>query len=209
LTEKLPWFPSLILAVLAWTVTHIVDRVNQTPALEYRVSRDNFEYSKTITVYLTNITRDTDFTNVIIVLQNTGDMRKKCTREKDVSVSIDCPNITPFQPADDGGDAPSIDETSVSFIIPKMMPGSIYKITSSYTGKEIPRIRISSSSSTIRITQRTIETIFAKNEIIILIAMVLFWIFTLFITINKSYFTSIYMHLITNFKLWKSRRRRS
>jgi hypothetical protein len=191
LNDKLPWFFSLILAVIGWTITHIVDRVNETPALEYKISNEISSNFNNVEIEITNITRSTAFQNIIIVLQDVGDIRNYCGYEAKKIDEEFCPKITPVQPAEDGKEAPSVDERSVSFNIPRIMPGSVYRIKSPYVKTETPKIRISSNISTIKMTSRNIETVFAKNEIDILLILLSSWIIILSLILNRRYLSKI------------------
>ena len=81
---------------------------------------------------------------------------------------------------------------SITFNIPKIMPGSTYRLQSGYKSDKIPIVRITSNSSVIRIIPAGIETFFQKNEILILFNSVVFWILILVISYRYKFFLNYF-----------------
>ena len=192
MTSKLLLLPTTILAVIGWTTTRIVDRVNNTPALEYSISKNQKFKFDNIILEISNINRNIAFENVDIIFQGAGDIRTICSPQFYQKRRNFCPEIIPVQPAEDGKDAPIINQNSITFNIPKIMPGSTYRLQSGYKSDKIPIVRITSNSSVIRIIPAGIETFFQKNEILILFNSVVFWILILVISYRYKFFLNYF-----------------
>ncbi len=73
-SEKAPYILTLIVAGMAWTLSHIVDPLLATPMLTYSIQVLNDGGKKSIYLTLKNITRDKTFRDVrVIVTAAPGD----------------------------------------------------------------------------------------------------------------------------------------
>jgi hypothetical protein len=154
-TDKAPYAVTLVVAALAWTITHIVDRLLATPIVTYE--RQIIENSGKKSVYLTlkNITRDRTFRDVHLILTASP------------GGSITETAVIPIQPAFEGNQAGTTVGRTFDYTFPEMQPGSQLEISATFTGRDQPTLRMS-AQGTIAFVRPSWETCIVENELPIL-----------------------------------------
>ena len=96
LTEKIPFALAALFAVFAWSVTQIVDRVVESPTIEYKIGIENIVSksggpAKRLVVKLTNLSSKKTFEDLQIVL-------RKVRPEDDTLLLADSGDVIPTVP---------------------------------------------------------------------------------------------------------------
>jgi hypothetical protein len=73
LTDKAPYIVTIVIAALAWALTHMADRLLSTPMIKYTTQEISSNNSKTIFLTFKNITRDKTFKGLQILLTAPSD----------------------------------------------------------------------------------------------------------------------------------------
>jgi hypothetical protein len=177
LAEKAPYIITLIVAALAWTLTHIVDRLLAAPLLTYQHQIIENGGKKSLYLTLKNITKDKTFQNVHLILTAAP------------GGSIADAAVIPIQPAWEG-DQPGVTAgRTFAYTFSKMQPESQYEISISYSGNDPPTLRMS-SDGTISFVSPSWETWIVENEISLLAWLLIAGIICLvFATMAASYLT--------------------
>lgn len=171
MADNAPWVVTVALGCAGWFLTHTVDRVTESPTLEYELTTISINSTATAKLQLTNITRDHTFDEVKVDFLGTR------------GTTFSNPSAVTVQPADDGSTSPVVGGDTASFTVARMQPGNVYRLSVSYKGKNAPTVRITSDRSIIRPVPPSLETSFAKNEFSYLLAIGLiagvgFWIYS-------------------------------
>jgi hypothetical protein len=166
-SEKAPYIVTLIIAGLAWTITHIVDRLLATPMLTYQIQELAENGKRSVYITLNNIERDRAFRDVRLTLTAApGD-------------SLSNPVIIPVEPASEG-DQPGMQAgRTFDFKFPEIQPGGRFEISASYKGPTRPSLRISLANGSIYAVQPSTETFLVEHEIEVLTGLVVVWLITL------------------------------
>lgn len=161
---------------LGWLVTHIVDRIVSTPAVQYKIEHPTID-SNIFSIKLENITRNQHFDDVSLTVRS----EKKCGEKNQITDCFTEKKFIAIEPANLGYRPVTFTEVSMSYNIPRMMPGSEYVLSAVYNGTASNKIYINldSNKSTIRYINKSIETYIVKNEIKILLIILILWGFSL------------------------------
>ena len=168
MSDKAPYVVTFILGVLGWLVSHMVDRIVETPTLEYHVEEIDDGGRRGMIVELINVTRNKSFAGLEarIVFEDARQYGKA--------------TLTTAQPAFEGTTPPTTVGGTTTFTLPPMLPGSEAAFGVSAISMRKPSLRISSTEATpIRLQQRGLETFFARNEIAILLGLFILWLLAL------------------------------
>ncbi|WP_341705257.1 hypothetical protein [Ferrovibrio sp.] len=162
-----PLFVSLFTGILAWSISHLADRVIESPSLLYSSTVESLTDPsisietdpKTLTVRLQNLSRDKTFKNVEILLTAPA------------GSSMNAFRITPTQPAHEGNNPQILAGLSGRALLPEIQPNWKFDIVAEFVG-ETPSVRISAPNSVMRLIEPGFEATLAKNEFGILVAVV-------------------------------------
>src|SRR5579862_4471686 len=158
-----PIIVTLAIGVLGWTLTHIVDRIEGSPALKYSTEHQVSGANSTISLTIKNITDDKTFRKLTIVLAAPPQSTFKDAR------------ILPIEPAFEGDEPWQLAGRAAKFTIPAIQPGWEFKITGQYSGSGQAVVRFETADSTIRALEPSIETCLAESESKILYVLVIVW----------------------------------
>lgn len=166
-SEKAPYIVTLVVAGLAWTLTHIVDRLLATPMLTYHFQELTDGAKKSVYVTLENIGRDKVYRDVRITLTAAqGD-------------SLSNPVIIPVEPASEGDEPGERAGRTFDFKSPEIQPGGKFEISTSYSAANRPTLRIAMQSGSIYALQPSVETYLVKHEMGILAVLMFAWLIAL------------------------------
>jgi len=158
-TESITILLSSILAVEGWLLTHIADRINQSPLLEYRVDHEEGGEGRKLILQVQNLSRNISYKNLdIVVTAGRGG-------------TIESTEVVPVVPASEGDEAPVEAKYSSRFTIPNLMPSSIVRAYIAYKGTD-PFFRLSSNDQPIMAVQPNAETFIARHEVVLLILLI-------------------------------------
>ena len=168
-SDKAPYIVTVLMAGLAWALTHFVDRLLTTPMLRYEVQ--NFSSPSGQTQYLTfhNITRDKTFRKVRLTLTAPDD-----------GVFTGAV-VIPIQPASEGDTPYQMAGRTFEFTFPELQPGWRVEISSTYTGSSPPSLRLSSPDQTIYTVTSSFQTLLVQHELEALLLLAALWAVILFI----------------------------
>ena len=167
-TDKAPYIVTLIVAGLAWTLTHIVDRLLATPLLTYQQQIIENGGKKSLYLTLRNITRDKTFRNVRLIVTATPG-----------GTIIDA-SVIPIQPAWEGDQPGTMAGRTFAYTFSEMQPDSQYEVSVTYGGSDPPTLRMA-SDGTISFVHRSWETWVVENEISLLAYLLGFGIISLLV----------------------------
>jgi len=167
LSEKAPYIVTLVVAGMAWTLSHIVDPLLATPMLMYSIQVLNDGGKKSIYLTLKNITRDKTFHDVrVIITAAPGDTLANRA-------------VIPVQPAWEG-DQPGVREgRTFDFTFPEIQPNGQFEMTASYRTETRPSLRISEPKGTVDPITPSVETFLVEHEIALFGGLLAFWIIVL------------------------------
>lgn len=165
--ERLSYFITAVAAVLGWLITHYVDRVTQTPTIEYSISETAEDGARRIEYRLTNVNRNQAFGPI--------EVRFISPRSSPI---IDSLSVRPVEPASEGSGNITTTSHSAQFDVPKMLPGSAIKFTLRVKGPKRPHIYLLSKENkeSIHFTRRGLDTWVAANETKIVVWLIGIWI---------------------------------
>jgi hypothetical protein len=166
--DKAPYIVTIIVAGLAWALTHVVDRLLGTPLLTYQTQITESSGKKSLYVTLKNITRDKTFRNVRVILTAaTGDLITNAA-------------VIPIQPAWEGDEPGTREGRTFDFKFSEMQPGSQFEISVTFGGIDQPTLRMS-TDDTINFVRPSWETWIVENEISLLACLVVLGIIALLV----------------------------
>jgi hypothetical protein len=179
LSDKAPYIVTIVMAGLAWTLTHIVDRLLTTPLLSYQIQQLQGDGKKSFYLTLKNITRDKTFHNLRIIITAAADSL------------LTEPAIIPVQPASEGDQPFSLEDRTLDFTFPEIQPGWQFEISAGFQGEKIPTLRMSlMGDQTLYAVTPSLETFLVEHDIGLLFALVVLWIAALVIILSIQYFSS-------------------
>lgn len=155
LTEKAPYIITLIVAAVAWSLTHIADRLLATPLVTYQEQIVENSGKKSLYLTLKNITRDKTFRTIhLIIAAPPGG-------------SITDRAVIPIEPAWEGNQPGTLEGRTFAYTFPELQPGGQLEVSVTYTGSDRPTLRMS-ADGTIDFVKPSWQTWLAENEITIL-----------------------------------------
>lgn len=187
-----PFILGLLLAFIAWGVTHIIDRTLESPILEYSVSSKSQKTEELIKCesekmeqvvaphvsYYTirNLSRDSLFTNVSLALRIPSDSKAKFIG---IRIKASAPAIAGSHSGECGTDY-------VSFKTITFHPRWKFVLVVATSEKVTPHVYLSKSDKAILLQKGNIETFLIRNEtefiigaIIIVTFLCIFYMFYL------------------------------
>lgn len=168
-SDKAPYVLTLIVAGIAWTVTHIVDSLVTSPLLVYRTQIVDTAGKKSLYLTLKNITRDKTFRKVRLIISGgtPGDLLTDGA-------------VIPVQPAWEGDTPGTLVGGTFDYTFEEFQPGWQFEISVGFGGTAVPRFRIAPrQEDVVRAVPPSFETWLVENEIYILTFMLLVWVATL------------------------------
>lgn len=146
---RLPLLVTIALTAVGWSVVHLVDRLLSAPIIEMYLSEPA---ASTMTLRLTNLTHDTVFRDLDLLL----------TAPEDGHIRHFA--IVPVQPASEGQEPATTAGRSAEFKFPELQPGGTFYVEAIFDGAMKPSIRILLPSGPIRVVSPSLETFILKNE---------------------------------------------
>jgi hypothetical protein len=178
-SDKAPYILTIVVAGLAWTLTHIVDRLLGTPLLSYQIQELQRDGKKSFYLTVKNITRDKTFRALRIVITAAADS------------TLSNPAIIPVQPASEGDQPFTLEDRTLDFTFPEVQPGWQFEISAGFQGDKIPTLRMSlGGGQTLYAVTPSMETFLVEHDIELLFALVVFWICALTLVLLIQHFCS-------------------
>lgn len=160
LTDKAPYFVTIVIAGLSWAITHIVDRVLAAPTIIYETKTADLGNSKRFDLTLKNATRDKTFRSLRLILAAApGDTLRDAS-------------ITPVQPAWEGDQPFRLVGRTFDFTFAEIQPGGQFFVSVVHSAPAAPSIRISSSTESVFLTKPSLSTALLQYELPILIILI-------------------------------------
>jgi hypothetical protein len=173
LTDKAPYFVTISIAALGWAITHMVDRLLNTPMIKYSEQKISSNGEETLFLTFKNITRDKTFKKLQIILTAPSDGVIKSGA------------VIPVQPAWEGDQPYQVAGRTFEFTFPEFQPGWEIEISANYTGSAQPSLRLSSPEQTVYAIRPSLKSWLVENDVEVLTglaavgALVLIWIIVL------------------------------
>jgi hypothetical protein len=169
--ERLSYFITAVAAVLGWLITHYVDRVTQTPTVEYTISQGSSGAHSRATYRLTNVNRTQAFgpIEVRFIAAEGSPIRSKLV-------------VRPTEPASEGRNPGKTSPGSAAFDLPMIYPGQTFTFELTHEGPARPHLYLSTAgdAQVVRFTGRSLDTWVATNETEIVLALIILWAAVLF-----------------------------
>jgi hypothetical protein len=164
-SDKAPYIVTVIIAVLAWSLTQVVGRLLATPMLRYSIEENSGAGDKTQYIRLKNITRDKTFRNLRLVVAAPpgGELTQR-------------PHVIPSEPAWEGDQPGSFAPRTFEFTFKEIQPNWTFEVAIRYRGPEQPRVRMSNPDATVFIVQPSIQTWLVEHEFEVFVALVIIWL---------------------------------
>lgn len=166
-TSKVPYSVTLILAILAWSTAHFIDRNTNSPLLEYSPDLGPCgSGSRCFRVKIRNLSASTRF----------ADVEFGFLRSASENAEFYDPAITVFPPFWDGdefssgmavGDPPN----DVRFSLREIQPGAVIELQAGYTGELDPTFHLLSSTIPMRITSIGLSTVVTRFQGLIFLSL--------------------------------------
>lgn len=175
-TEKFPYLLTILFALIGWGLTHSVDRLINSPIIEYKLKKEFSENGgKTVSYEITNISRDRLFENLEFKLLCKRGYKGKFLKAKS----------KPFPPMDLPEEVEFGDEY-VKITIPEFHPDWKFILTVKMSEDFYPTLHFSSKNSAtgnkpIRLLQSGFETCIIKHELQIIVGLIALWLLTIVI----------------------------
>lgn len=162
MSERLSYFITAVVAVLGWLITHYVDRITQTPTIEYAISETRSGGRVDAVYRLTNISRTQSFGRI--------DVQFLARRQSPITRLV----IRPVEPASEGPNSETQGPAAANFVIERLMPGATITFLTSTQGVARPELRVDAPEP-VKLTTRSFETWLATNEMTVVACLILFW----------------------------------
>ena len=167
-SEKAPYVVTIMMAGLAWALTHLADRLLETPMIKYSIEMvgESTEYLK-----FKNITRSKTFRNLKIILTASADGR------------IISGAVIPVQPAFEGDQPYQVAGRTFEYSFPEFQPGWQIELSVEYAGSSKPSLRLTAPEQIIYAITPSAESYIVENDIYILGCFAISWVVLLLIAI--------------------------
>jgi len=167
-SDSTPFIVTLAVAVLGWTLSHIVDRIENSPTLKYSIGHQVFQGNSIFSLTIKNITADKKFKKFTVVLA-----------APEGSAFKDAQTI-PTRPAFEGDSPWRLAGRTAQFTIPAIEPDGEFKLTGEYTGTKRGAVWfIPDDSDSVKAVEPSFETFLAENESNVLYGLVVVWLVVL------------------------------
>lgn len=169
-TEKFPYLLTILFALIGWSLTHSVDRLINSPIIEYKLKKECSGNGRKLVSYeITNISRDRLFENIEFKL-----LCKRGCKGKFLQAKLKLP------PPMDISEEVEMDDDYVKFSIPELHPDWKLLLTVEMSEDFNPTLHFSSKKSAndnkpIRLLRSSFETYLIKHELKIIIGLIVFW----------------------------------
>lgn len=164
MSERLSFFATAIIAALGWLLTYYVDRVTSSPTIEYSISTKSVNSAWVTTYRLTNISRTKSFEAIEVHFLPRDGAR------------IINMKVLAVEPASEGAGS----SEGARFVIGRLMPGASIDFFVAATGPSPPKMHVDSPSA-LRLTPPSLETDLVRNEMCIVISLIVGWILLLIV----------------------------
>src|ERR1700747_591009 len=111
MSDKAPLIVTLVLAIIGWAVTHVVDRLIDTPTIELDRTTRSDKTGSSVSLRLTNLAHDKAFRKIEVVV----------TAPEGETITDFA--VVPVEPAFEGGAPATTSGRSGDFTFPEIQPG--------------------------------------------------------------------------------------
>jgi hypothetical protein len=172
--EKAPYIVTVIVGILAWLITHMIDTIKNSPTVEYSTQVERHGNLTRLRAELTNVTRDKAFARVQARIFFPGGKAKGWS-------------VHPVSPAFEGNDAPITEGATVSYSFPTIMPGNSIKFEATAVKSGEPELQIwSDVSQPVRLEEKGLETWLARHEMRTMFGVFVVWLVALGLIAAKA-----------------------
>lgn len=193
--DKAPFILAILLALIGWSMTHIVDRSLEDPIIEYSIKKKEvIENQMNLTYTLQNISRNKMFRYIEFIFKLSSSSNAKFV-EADCHITV-CPPLEIKEEPESGIDVYKI-------LVKEFHPNCDFSVDLVISDKSIPALVIQTYASdphleydkqpgtqAIRLVKKNIETYLIKNETKIFVIFLLICILLSFIymvCLSRSY----------------------
>jgi hypothetical protein len=164
--EKMPYLVTLLFGALGWGATHTVDRLLESPIIEYTTWAAPATQFRIFSLSIYNVSQKQAFNGLTLVFllpKGSGKFLPNSAR------------IVASPPAWEGEAAPDTRQQSIIFTLPTLHPDGQVRFEAGFEGDTLPAIRLSTAVGPVRLVPPSLETFLVKHELCVLIGMMLFW----------------------------------
>jgi len=179
-SEKLPYLLTILFSFVGWGTTHVVDRMTNTPLLEYSVTKENNNTTTKLTYCIKNIVLDKKFDDLNILFQtsdsaNNGILKGTFFIPAPMKMDNENDEVTENYPHE------------YSLKLKTLQPHTELKIEIIKKGESVIPLRLE-SKSIVRVTGPTFQTFIINNEFSIILVLIVLWVAAIF---SYMYFIKI------------------
>ncbi len=184
--DKIPYFLSMLFAILAWTILQLSNQSTLSPIVEYSKKHIQTENGYKHLYNITNISSSTMFADIIFIIRPKEHSNAECV-DSDIFATPPM-DITIFNKIlkKYSAKSPVCAGTVSRYFVPELQPGSSVQLefVSEKDGGTDLYVK---SSSPIRLLKVSLLTIIIKKITLLLSILIVIWILLIFIYINKIY----------------------
>ncbi len=125
--EKAPYIVTVFIAALGWTVTHFVDRIVNSPTIEYKITKTPVTgNAHDFSIRITNLSTTSTFRNPEFTVVARGNAKLKFSNENTT--------VRATPPANAANAAAVVQTDAVSFTVPVLPPKAEFELVTRFTG---------------------------------------------------------------------------
>ena len=164
--ESLPYFLTMLLVLVGWSFSRVVDAVYESPTLEYNVQEKEWTGDTMLMqIVLRNISRDRLFKDAVV----------KVSYPDGKDGNLEFLSLIAVPPAArDSIDHANDDPDFIDYKLPQIQPGSTYRLLLAYAGDE-PDITFSSPEA-VRFKEASLETALVRYELTVNLSLIFLWL---------------------------------
>ena len=172
-----------VFAGAGWLVTHFVENIVSVPTIEYDVEhdailkpaiRDHCSANSNSVITIQNLSRTKKFSNLKFILR----LRARTGEENESSGKFTYAVMEAIPPAYSPGEDIERNDFDVSSPHMGIHPGTAFKLIACYSADEKPTFHIAEDSEAVLPVARGPLTWLIRNEITVLLVLLVFWIAT-------------------------------
>ena len=172
--EKVPYIVTVFVAALAWTVTHFVDRVVETPAIEYKIEnihlKDNYYEFR---VHITNLSNTITFRKPEFTISAGKNENIRFRTDESQTQVVATP------PATAADTLSNVQGDAATFTLAVLPPKSQIELLIHYTGDGSPVFNgrpPKKGNESFMLIQSSFQTWLARNELLVISIGLLAWL---------------------------------
>lgn len=165
--DNAPYLFTLIIAMLGWLLTRVVDEATKSPLVAYSVHDFvNAQGAREFTVRVHNIAHATAFRNLYLVLTNLDGVRSKFAY-------ANAQYEAPAHVSEERKTTATWGDTWAGILLKELQPETAVRLATQIEGPDVPLVRCESATDTVRLVKENWQTWAVESETKILFGLAL------------------------------------